>query len=341
MFPFSGHKQLPVEQDGSLQDSGGDSFGYELVQFDRENVNVFTARVRCCEPHWHDAPEFIYVLSGAFTTTVNRTVTALTAGGMIYINGGEVHSLEAAAPDSRLLTIQFSPDLFRHSNQDLILTYAVRGPLEYGEKEAGLIAAFRELIGHSVKPDAPASFTKISLIYRLLAELQNAGVIVSDTDVVHIRRKDESLIKKAIEYINEHYGDELDMSAMAGKFHCSYYHFSKLFKKISGYNFKEYLNYVRINKARFLLKNTRIPITDISFLCGFKEHKYLIAVFRKHYAMTPTEFRKGYTLALHPGYNAMITDFEHLPLSPDVLETITMPGKTDQEFPLTEQGLPT
>ncbi|STW30000.1 two-component response regulator [Klebsiella michiganensis] len=67
----------------------------------------------------------------------------------------------------------------------------------------------------------------------------------------------------------------------------SYSWFSRLFKKVSRYNFKEYLTLVRLNKARTLLRDTRTPITEISHSCGFQEHKYLIAAFNKYCGVTP------------------------------------------------------
>lgn len=74
----------------------------------------------------------------------------------------------------------------------------------------------------------------------------------------------------------------------------SYSWFSRLFKKVSRYNFKEYLTLVRLNKARTLLRDTRTPITEISHSCGFQEHKYLIAAFNKYCGVTPTEYRKRF-----------------------------------------------
>ncbi len=74
----------------------------------------------------------------------------------------------------------------------------------------------------------------------------------------------------------------------------SYSWFSRLFKRVSRYNFKEYLTLVRLNKARNLLRDTRTPITEISHSCGFQEHKYLIAAFNKYCGLTPTEYRKRF-----------------------------------------------
>lgn len=326
MFPFSESRRFVTKTPGIFE-LNEESFGYELVHFDKENINAFAAQVRCCEPHWHDAPEFIYILEGGFSITINTTTLALRQGGMIYINGGEIHSLEETEPGSTLLTVQFAPELFKHINKDLLLDYRVKNADCYTSQDAAVATAFHELLADVVESSDATSYHKMSLTYLLLARLQDAGILVDDREQIDTRQKDETLIKDSIEYINANYGDSLTLDQLAKRASLSYHHFSKLFKKISGYNFKEYLNYVRINKARFLLRNTTIPITDISYRCGFSEHKYLIAVFRKHYSMTPTEYRK--TSLIHDkchrrNFDSVISNFKHIDLTADCLEKIAV-----------------
>lgn len=88
------------------------------------------------------------------------------------------------------------------------------------------------------------------------------------------------MIKKGIDFINQHFDQPLTLSEVASRSGMSYSWFSRLFKKVSRHNFKEYLTLVRLNKAKTLLRDTRTPITEISHSCGFQEHKYLIAAFK-------------------------------------------------------------
>lgn len=321
MFPFSVNKRM-LQRESNLIVQSNESFGYELVTFDKEKINIFAAQVRCCEPHWHNAPEFIYVLRGGFAITVNRSLIKLRAGGMLYINSDEIHSLDAIEKDSTLLTVQFSPNLFDDLHHGLLINYCVKSSADYRSKDMRVRESLSALISDCLVSCDLASFHKMSLIYMLLSDLEKAGENIDDAAQASINKKDEQLIKECIKYINNHYSDELNLSQLAERAGVSYHYFSKLFKKISGYNFKEYLTFVRINKAKFLLKNTQVPITDISHSCGFSEHKHLIAVFRKYYAMTPTEFRKSYVSELSESYNDIITDFKYIELSSDVLGKI-------------------
>jgi AraC-like DNA-binding protein len=98
------------------------------------------------------------------------------------------------------------------------------------------------------------------------------------------------MIKKGIDFINQHFDQPLTLSEVANHSGMSYSWFSRLFKKVSRHNFKEYLTLA----ARTLLRDTRTPITEISHSCGFQEHKYLIAAFNKYCGLTPTEYRKRF-----------------------------------------------
>ncbi|SUB82491.1 L-rhamnose operon regulatory protein rhaS [Pragia fontium] len=322
MFPFSVTRKLNQQQE--IVASDNEVSGYELVTFDKEKINIFAAQFRNCEPHWHNASEFIYVLQGGFAITVNRNVMKLTAGGMLYINHDEIHSLEATEKGSLLLTIQFSPTLFDDLSHGLLINYYVNGTADYSAKDNQVREAFIALVQDCLHVSDSVSFHKMSLIYMLLANLEQAGEHIDDLQV-STSKKDEQLIKTCIEYINNNYSRELNLTQLADRAGISYHYFSRLFKKISGYNFKEYLSFVRINRAKFLLKNTQVPITDISHSCGFSEHKHLISVFKKYYLMTPTEFRKSYVSETHEELSEMVTDVRYIELSPEILNKIIHP----------------
>ena len=323
MFPFPGSSRLarqgfnPVRRDA-------ENFGYEMVRFDNENINIFAAQLCRCEPHWHSASEFMFVLDGGFAVTVNATMVELRTGGMIFINSDEIHSLESLGPNGIVLTVQFSPELFAAIGRKLNIQYSVASSPDYGEKDAAVARLLAEVLGDSLSGSATDPFRRMSSIYMLLSELGNAGTTVDESDAASFRRDDQLLVKDGIEYINSHYAEDLSLDRLAKRACLSYHHYSRMFKKYSGYNFKDYLNYVRVNKARFLLKNTHVPITEISYLCGFSEHKYFIAVFRKYHAMTPTEFRKNYVLETNQNHYEAADGFEHheVLLSPDLLKKV-------------------
>ena len=70
-------------------------------------------------------------------------------------------------------------------------------------------------------------------------------------------------------------------------------YFSHLFKKEFGITFSEYLNWVRINEAKNLFKNTTLLGYEIAERVGFQDYKYFTQVFKKIEGCVPSEFRKS------------------------------------------------
>lgn len=316
MFPFSVTRQPKPKTHRQAAAAIHEGSGYELISFDAEKLNVFAAEVYYCEPHWHSAPELICILSGEFSVTLGHATSIASAGSMLYINPDEIHSLEARAPNSQLLTIQFSPHLFDETHPVPLMVNQGDGTTAQRQIRNDVIA----LLDHLVT--SPPSFTRIALVYHLLGSLAAASG-QPDGQQVSVRKKDQQLVKYGIEFINQHFDDELNLATIADNAGVSYHHFSRTFKRISGYNFKEYLTMIRINKAKLLLKDTDIPITDISYSCGFSGHKQLIFAFNKYCRMTPTEFRKSYLTAMNSAPQLQVmTDFRWLPLDRRVIERL-------------------
>ena len=207
---------------------------------------------------------------------------------MLYINAEEVHSLSAEEAGSQLLTVQFSPGLFDELHPSPQLDWSTRGR-PYSPADSEVRHRLARLLEQLIDNHAP--FQRIAAIYLLLDAVVSAG---KPTRRAESSLRDEAMIKKGIDFINQHFDQPLTLSEVACHSGMSYSWFSRLFKKVSRYNFKEYLTLVRLNKARTLLRDTRTPITEISHSCGFQEHKYLIAAFNKYCGVTPTEYRKRF-----------------------------------------------
>lgn len=104
----------------------------------------------------------------------------------------------------------------------------------------------------------------------------------------------ELLIKKAIQYISDNYDKKFSLEDIAGYVGISKYYFSVLFKKEKGITFSTFLNTVRIEKAKQLIKNPRITINDVAYEVGFNDAQYFSKTFKKYVGMTVTEYRSKY-----------------------------------------------
>ncbi len=102
-----------------------------------------------------------------------------------------------------------------------------------------------------------------------------------------------NLIKKARDYIEEHFGHEdISLKFVADYVGLSPNHFSSIFSQEMGETFIEYLTNVRVNKAKDMLINTNKKLSDIAYSVGYSESHYFSAIFKKYCKITPREYRR-------------------------------------------------
>lgn len=103
---------------------------------------------------------------------------------------------------------------------------------------------------------------------------------------------EDNIIANTMKFISENYKNPLSVEDMARQASMSKFHFSRQFKRQTGYSPYEYLTKCRIDKAKHLLKKTSSPIKDIAFQVGFESESNFIASFHSKTGMSPNKFRK-------------------------------------------------
>jgi AraC-like DNA-binding protein len=99
------------------------------------------------------------------------------------------------------------------------------------------------------------------------------------------------VITKARAYIQEHQTEEISLGQVAKAVNMSSYYFCKMFKKVTGINFTDYVARVRIEKSKNLLLNPNLRVSEIAFEVGFQSLTHFNRVFKKILGQSPTEYR--------------------------------------------------
>lgn len=108
------------------------------------------------------------------------------------------------------------------------------------------------------------------------------------------QKKYSSLLKDARTYIEEHYDEEdISLNTVAASVNLSPSHFSTIFSQETGRTFIEYLTWVRMEKAKELLRSTAMKTVEIACAVGYKDPHYFSYLFKKTQNCTPREFRSG------------------------------------------------
>ncbi|WP_231735314.1 helix-turn-helix transcriptional regulator [Gracilibacillus massiliensis] len=101
----------------------------------------------------------------------------------------------------------------------------------------------------------------------------------------------KQLVEEVVQYIQEHYMEDISLESCADQVGTTAYTLSKAFKKVLAINFIDYLTTVRIDQAKELLLNTTLKINDIAESVGYR-HSYFNRIFKKQIGVPPSQFRK-------------------------------------------------
>ncbi len=132
---------------------------------------------------------------------------------------------------------------------------------------------------------------KYDAIVTLLKQFAEHLSIVSNQILVQQAKQEPPMISRAKEYIREHYQEKLSLGRVAKAVHASSFYFCKMFKKATGLNFTEYVSRIRIEKAKNLLLNPNLRVSEIAFEVGFQSLTHFNRVFKKVLGRSPTEYR--------------------------------------------------
>ncbi|MDO5423211.1 MAG: helix-turn-helix domain-containing protein [Eubacteriales bacterium] len=100
-------------------------------------------------------------------------------------------------------------------------------------------------------------------------------------------------MQKIKEYIGQHYQEDLSLERIAAAFHMSMSYFSQYFKKQEGVNFVTYLNRLRIQKAKELLRDQEMTAEQAAEAIGISNPNYFVRLFKKMTGQTVGAYRKS------------------------------------------------
>ncbi len=120
----------------------------------------------------------------------------------------------------------------------------------------------------------------------------NTYVINKVFDSVENRKKGMGLVDVMVDYIRNHYEENLTRNTLAELVHFSPEYVGKMFKREMGVSINDYLNTLRVSKAKNMIASTNYKIVDIALMVGFENMSYFSSVFKKYEGISPAEYKK-------------------------------------------------
>lgn len=143
-------------------------------------------------------------------------------------------------------------------------------------------------IFNGIKSDNPPTELNISLdIYKLFAELLNPQSAKSKGENSY-----EDCVQIVKEYISENLNENLTVGKLAEIVNMSSSHFSRIFKRQTGFSPYDYILISRLNRAKYLLQVSDMTVASIAYETGFNSESNFIFFFTENAGISPGKFRK-------------------------------------------------
>lgn len=129
-------------------------------------------------------------------------------------------------------------------------------------------------------------------IYQIIAILIRNGTLNVYQDLP--QEDDLKLISPLIAYIEKNYHENITLDQAANRVNMSYYHFSRYFKKVTGRNFKEYIDFVRVSEAeKKRLISSDMLISQVAYEVGYNNLSSFNRVYKRIRGYSPSKIKRA------------------------------------------------
>lgn len=132
-----------------------------------------------------------------------------------------------------------------------------------------------------------------------LANINDAEKYINDyindirLNAADIAGNSNPVVRKVVEYIKKSYSGDISLEKLGEKFNINTSYLSRLLKRETGKNFVDILSGVRIDAAKWFLKEPDSKVAEVAEQVGYKDYTYFYQVFRRIEGISPAEYKKS------------------------------------------------
>lgn len=240
--------------------------------------------------HQHDGYQLVYMENGQANFMVDDEIFELTSGDLFYIPSNLPHAVVGVGENPEAVVIQFKDDILPKMPEVVpefkfvyLLLKKGSGGLAYKHMPSNMIEKMTHDVG-------------IGRITSLFHALDYLGRNIASAKLLSKRVQTDdntaSVSYLAHQYLIQHYKNEIKLSDIASFCHQQEAALCRTYKRETGMTIFQHLQFIRIESACTMLRNTSLPISDVAYSCGFNTPSTFNRVFAEKMKMTPGEYRK-------------------------------------------------
>lgn len=303
-----------VDRSGVLQPVSPELFGYlnslsallpAVVGIAHWGGDPNGQRDARCHERFH---ELVFIINGQVTYEINGAPVSVREGDVVLLKPSDVHryragsSFDAASMHASFETLDAVagqgavPD-GPVGEDDAFLRFLMDYYPRHHTMKLAQPRVVHELVLAMVREyrvPGPASGLLISarFIELLVMLARNAAFGSQTSGSTHSKARDELLVGQVTTFLDEHFGEDVDISRVFDKFFLHPNYCRNIFKTMTGMSVSAYLLRVRMSRARDMLLETERPIKEIAAAVGTPDYAYFQRAFKKIHGVPPGRMRR-------------------------------------------------
>ena len=248
--------------------------------------------------HHHDFYEVYMYLSGNVNYTVESRSYRLTEGDVLLISPMELHQPMFSGENQKYerFVLWIDKAYLQQYSQlgfDLSRCFDPKAPgytnliRPDALSRQFLIFLMEQLQRESESGEFASELSAQAYLVQMLVTLNRLAQ--RQPKIMEMRDKSESVVTGVLNYINNHYNEDLSLDLLANKFFISKYHLSREFNRLVGTSVYRYIIQKRLVIAKQLM-GEGVPSTSVYQQCGFGDYSNFYRAFKAEYQISPKEY---------------------------------------------------
>jgi AraC family transcriptional regulator len=230
-----------------------------------------------------------------------------TYGGVCVIPSGLPFAATLEG-EAEFLAVYLDPSRVVRAAAEDALTAAARGTVEVIEKTSlddPLVVSVAQALLAELESDAPGgrlyaeSLANVLAVHLLRHYTASGGEMRRFVGGLSGQR-----LRRVLAFVADNYESDLSLDDLAGEAGMSTFHFAREFKRATGTTPHQHLMKFRIEHAKSLLAESKMPLAEVGLRSGFSHQSHFTRLFRKLTGTTPQSYR----LMLQPSARGLVSD---------------------------------
>lgn len=262
------------------------NFPVKLLQADT------TPNRNCFPMHWHDRMEILRVLEGRVIINCGNNTIVAEKDDIVIVNCKQTHFAHTDDEGVSYAVIMF--ELSRFLDNEFFGDLYIKQLLFKRIKIKNLIndKNLLEILDTIIKFGKIRGELSAMIIEAKILEFL-ALLLKEYIDVDESYLGNDAKFVKVLDYIDEHFAEDLQVPALAQRFGYDKSYFCRKFKLQTGMTCVAYITSLKLEAAGILLKKNKDSVSAIAERCGYSDPNYFSRCFKNMYGMTPAQWRKA------------------------------------------------